>query len=473
MKRTAFAIGALVVLAFGAWWSTRVPSVSTERARVDSAHDADATQLPAQGAGERTGTSVSLELTPNTLEHAREVVARAASSTPVATVRLIVVARREVVPVPGAHVYVFDTQRLGERDPEFRALGPDHAAGPWPADTRHFLADGEGRVQLPAPDGSVSVVVFAPGRAGKHVVLGNTRSPVTVKLDDVFYARVVDERGSPVAGASVRLGDVRFDSKSDELGRVWFELTTPPGERVPDELRLSLVRPLSTPLDIVLQRRVRDDVRQDIVLPTEGTLRIETSDAASVLGVSSGSVVVHRTELVKGRGRHAPGASAPLEDGHAVIRSVPIGVELAVSVGFDGVAGWFTERIVGPRQLDEVLVHDVRVSAHALSRLQLLGADSRPLAATDVSTLCFTTWGGGPTTEKTRTDSEGRFLALLDAIYARGNRPVLELWIGGTKGATVALPSERWTGIRDLGAVQLESDGESPPAKAKTSKHPR
>lgn len=453
MKRGAawLAFGLAVGVAALGFFSREHEHTSVERADVSAAPD------PLDASAELELGESAYE-SPMKAEAVRSEESTAPQRTPFASEApdvsggpwLRVISRSDGSSIPNAAVYWNDASVPGF-EPTMRALGPDHARGPWPAGTQRFTTAEDGHVQLPKSQQRVDIAVFAPGRAGLHAYKADWSAVITIALTDVFYARVVTAAGEPVTDATVSsLASVGV-AKTDATGRVALELWA---SRTPEQ---------SSKLALVVRRSLADDLRfefpadeprdswKTLELPRDGSLRVNVPDAEAMLGKSSGQLRVSRIN------RHPPPVTVALVDGTALVPAVPLEVEYDVSVEFDGVSGWLTTRVPGPhRNGDGNVVHELRCADHSFAVLRLVDAQARPIANTQV--VADINAHRPPASEKAFTDAQGKFYVLLEDHFAPGEPRRLWLDVPGKLTIGMELPGVFVPGVVDLGTVRLETD---------------
>ena len=399
-----------VVVAIGLGLGLQAWSGERERAGgplAGPAQSADATTTERQD--ERPGIAASPE-------GQRQPVEEEAVTPPSVALRVVDVFTRE--PVSGASVWVADASGDLRSAEELRdAL---------PAGGRRLIADEAGRVDAPAPAGTIAVFARHGDRHGRTFCEPDDPGVVEIGVrrtrSQPLRVRVVDADGAPIPGIGVQLkyvthdGDTRFLSRGmgpddtvdlanlDELvegtrqGATWRLRPDRPGARETVE-----VDPRSMPEEpVVLQ------------MPPSGTLTLRFEDEA---GRPVGSLPgVWLSPESRGPGPAPPGQGSffgPIEEGRLTIAGLPVGRRWSLRVpAGPGVARDVRASVAGPRQVNEVVQGSIRlVDDSPLARGRLVDEAGAPLADRTCRYVIPRARGSAeaPRERTLRSDAEGRF----------------------------------------------------------------
>lgn len=364
---------------------------------------------------------------------------------------LRVVAAESGAPLAHATVYwsEFDARAPSA---ELLALGPEHAAGPWPPGTRRFVADDEGRLQLPRARRRVQLVGFAPGHSGAKELLPDWRSSVVLKLDPTLHARIVTATGAPVPDVAVRLVDASSTERSDAAGRVRIVVERRGGEA-------------DSATDFVLRAEPSNLYRLDtsvsatvdrvwtVALPATGALDVRFVDAAALFGVVQGELTLVQAGVERNPRRHELSIRSDFDGDRALVSGLPVGHEYDVTVRCDQLGFAPEFRVRGPRVADEAVIHQLRFADDPIVVVRALTLAGETLSEAYVHVDLVV--GEERVSASIETSADDRVFVRVAEPYVPGTARVLRF--SGPESSTVELDISRTLprGVSDLGEVRL------------------
>jgi hypothetical protein len=386
-------------------------------------------------------------------------------------------------PVAGAEVRLVEQAEL-ER--EFEGAGATRDVDVWErARQRTALrarTDATGRIVIARPAGFVAASAYAPNMWGETFVAESAGSEVEVRIerDELFVARVVDERGAAVARVPVALlsrpsGDrPRADfihwlavATSDEAGVARFPhaqwLRRP---RPSMSLKLALGVPLREPVEIALDPAALPSEPPVLVLPPCGRVEIELAP------VRKGTARLRAAQTASAHTRGMWNSSAPwraaLVDGRASFPHVGLGVELELELRWRGLAEPWTDRFDGPHTAGETVVHPIGDELRTLAIHATLVDEKRAPLGSQTIWRTLTVHDGSSTSSvggELRTDGLGR--ATIELVVPRETTAqVREITFSTPDGASAepleairVLSRAIEPGVLELGTIALAAPG--------------
>lgn len=386
-------------------------------------------------------------------------------------------------PVVGAEVRLVEQAEL-ER--EFEGAGATRDVEVWERarqrTTLRAATDATGRVVIARPGGFVAVSAYAPNMWGETLVANSADDEVEVRVerDELFVARVVDERGAAVAGVPVALlsrpsgNGPRADfvhwlavATSDEAGVASFPhaqwLRRP---RPSMSLKLALGVPLREPVELALDPAALPSEPPVLVLPPCGRVEIELAPARS------GTARLRAAQAESNHRRGMWNPSAPwrtaLVDGRASFPHVGLGVALELELSWSGLAEPWTDRFDGPHTAGESVVHSVGEELKTFAIHATLVDEKRAPLGSQTIWRTLTVHDGSSTSSvggELRTDGLGR--ATIELVVPREKTAqVREIKFSTPDGASAepleairALSREVEPGVLELGTIVLALPG--------------